>query len=628
MIRVALIAMPWLAERSPSVALGSVGSFLRRDTPHEVQCLYEYLDVCQRLGPLYRPVSLADRMGELIYAAHLYPEAKSTVRSRFVAWAGRERAGYLSWRDTGSLWPSGESDEQFERVHDATAAHLDALVARLAGRYDVIGFTTTFCQLFASLACARLLKEASPSCTIVLGGMGVAGRVAASVLERYAFIDYVIQGDGEVRLAKLLDAIDQRATAQLEIAGILDRRSAKRPIDADGPAPLALDALPIPDFSGYYDAIDRFDYPVWANLPVEVSRGWADGQPSPAPKSHARLADEVHSQTLRHQRLRLMLMGDVRSGEGVESLADTIEALGMTPSCSCLLPTTIHPYEVFRLWEAGCDKVEFDFESLSRGYLRRTGSGYGVIDVLQAMRICYELGIKNFTSLAMDVPGAIAEDLEETLDVVRRFAINYQPLELRRFSLFAGHAVSLAPERFGISRIRTSADFRGVLPDEVWQSLQLPWLDCDVEGPTEWRPLGDALASWNQLHRELLLLDGVTWFVGTRPLYYFIGNGFVWVVDRRWGHRDFTLDALTGAIYVHCMEIRTRETLYRHFSDQCDKSDVDEIVGDLVAADLMYAEEDRVLSLAVAFRVELAVQRLRQSKGESHVRQAVEQHGI
>jgi hypothetical protein len=619
-MRVVLIAMPWMAERSPSTALASMASVIRRDTAHTVQCLHEYLNVRSALGPLYRPISLDERIGEVLYAAQLHPEGTPAALTEYVEWVGRERGRYFSWRNKGDLWPPGEPSEQFDRIRQITDAHLNALAQRIAGQYDVVGFTTSFCQLFASLVAARRLRDADPTCRIVLGGMGVAGTCASDLLRVYPFIDDLVQGEGEHRLVALLQAIEPDGAACTRVEGIVSRASmAHAPVATASVCDAAmatLDDLPFPDYSEYYQGIDSFDHLVWALLPVELSRGTMTRGSvlPPVCKSHERVAGEIRAQVTRHERLRLIALGDVRSGAGVESLARSVESVGITPSIACQLPTSSHPHDVLRLWEAGFDKVEFDYDTLSASYLRRTGTADGIIDILHAMRICYELGLKNFSSLSTRLPGWIAGDLTELVDIIRRFAICYQPLEVRRFSLSGGHAAALAPSRFGIRRLRNADEFNRVLPAEISQSLQLPWFDfeCDEE-VVDWSPLTEAVDHWSQLHHDLLLLDGVTWFVGTRPLYYFEGGEFMWVVDRRNGHRDLTLDRLTGDIYSFCMQVRSIDEVQRRFSDRCTRDDVGDVIGDLVAEDLMFVENGRVLSLAVAYRVELAVKRIRQA---------------
>jgi hypothetical protein len=548
MMRVALVAMPWLAERSPSLALASLAAVLRRDTTHVVACRHEYLDVCQRLGPLYRPISLADDIGDLLYEALLAPRCAPAVRGRYESWSDHERRHYLDWRDGGSRWPAGPSDAQLDRVWSIIDQHLDAFVTQVAGRYDVVGFTTTFCQLHASLAAAVRLKAAHPTCRIVLGGTGVTGD-AARLRRDYPAIDDVIEGEGESQLVELLETLDRHPHA---------RPRASRP------------ASPVPDFSDYFAEIERFDYPVWSLLPIAVERrpgGGEDGRP--VARSAESIAAEVQAQVERHRRLRIMLIGDVLAC-GVDQLADAIGALNMRPNFACQLPAAVHPHDVLRLWEAGCDKVEFNYDTLSSRALRRSGSALRPIEILQAMRTCYELGLKNFSRLSSGSPDATPEEVAETVDILQRYAINYQPLDVRRVGA-------------------------GPVPDA-------------------WHALDDAVAAWTRLHRELLVLDGITWFVGTRPLYYFDGGGFVLVVDRRHHHRDITLDSLAGELYLRCMEICDLSMLQHEFADRCTADEVESIVAELAAEELMFVEEGQVLSLAVAYRVELAVDRIRRAR--------------
>src|SRR5207247_191818 len=120
----------------------------------------------------------------------------------------------------------------------------------LAGRYDVVGFTTTFAQLFASLAVARELRRLDPSVKVVLGGAGVSFEAGPSVLAEYPFVDHVIQGDGEAQLLELLDRLDGPAPAAPKALAVLG----SRPAASAAPASLYLsdlDRLPAPDFDRY-----------------------------------------------------------------------------------------------------------------------------------------------------------------------------------------------------------------------------------------------------------------------------------------------------------------------------------------------------------------------------------------
>lgn len=76
----------------------------------------------------------------------------------------------------------------------------------LDGGYDVVGipvFTNTAADSFGT---ARLVKEALPSCTVVLGGVHVTSMPKRS-LEECPSADLVVVGEGELTMAELLDSL-------------------------------------------------------------------------------------------------------------------------------------------------------------------------------------------------------------------------------------------------------------------------------------------------------------------------------------------------------------------------------------------------------------------------------------
>ena len=72
-----------------------------------------------------------------------------------------------------------------------------ALTAVDWGRYKVIGFTSTFDQNVASLTMAKLIKDVYPHVAIVFGGANYDGEMGLEYLRAFAFIDYVVVGEGE-----------------------------------------------------------------------------------------------------------------------------------------------------------------------------------------------------------------------------------------------------------------------------------------------------------------------------------------------------------------------------------------------------------------------------------------------
>lgn len=600
-MRVALIAMPWNPQRLPCPALGALGAFLRETTGHSISCLHEYVEVSVALGSLYEPLSRSERMGELLYAAHLFscPEA---IEARYARWESEYDHGIPWCWSEPYPWPPGTPLDHLSRVLEVTGAHIDSLVDRIAGRCEVAGFTTTAGQLFASLAVAHRLKQAHPEVRIVLGGGGVAGEAGASVLAAFPFVDHVIDGEGEEQLVGLLGSIEAPRADRVLVA--------RAPIER-------VDELPIPDLREYAALAEKHGLLKWS-VPIEGSRRARRGDRPRRLKGHARIAMEMERQCERHENVSFLFVDGDGLGDRGRALGSAIHGLGKQLSFFHDLDTAIHPYDVLRLWEAGCAAVNMNVDGLSTAYLRRIGRATTAIQSLQAMRTCYELGLNNsHSTLLTDFPGATEEEVARSADVMRRFAITYQPLEPRRFCLTADSIVAWNPDAFGVTNIRNADELADAVPLDVLESLRLRWLDFDCRsGQVDWAPVRAQTEAWRDLHRHLLRFDGVGWFLGARSLYYYDGGTFLRITDRRdrrRGHRDFTLDDLMRRVYLDCMEITTRQELRRRLGDRSDARELDELLAALEAEDLIFTEGDAVLSLAVAHRADLAAERIRRA---------------
>ena len=91
------------------------------------------------------------------------------------------------------------------------------------GRYDVVGipvFTNTAADSFRT---AKLVKDALPSCTVVLGGVHVTSMPQRS-LEECPSADFIVVGEGELTTAELLATLGTGKRAFDTIRGLAWRR--------------------------------------------------------------------------------------------------------------------------------------------------------------------------------------------------------------------------------------------------------------------------------------------------------------------------------------------------------------------------------------------------------------------
>jgi len=620
-MRVALVGMPWAQHNGPCAALGVLAAYLRREADGiEPACHSEHLRVAQRIGAaLYEAISDRRALAELLYLSQLYPEQRERARLYFSELFGKQlganacsalRSGCASW------------SELFDSVREELAEHLRSLASRLADTFDVVCLTTSMAQTFSSVALAAAVKGFSSRAVIILGGAAVDGAVGSSLLGEYPFIDYVIQGEGERPLVYLLEALRDGRPIR-PTPGLIGRTMEASP-DAARLDIEDLDSLPLPDYDEYAALGDRSSV-LWY-MPVEGSRGcWWDrsastGNPKDRcyfcnystaayrTKSAARLAAEMAALSDRYRNLRFGFCDRAMRPSELLELAEAIRAGNKEYNFFTAMRANIQSSVLLALKKAGLVFCECGIEGFSSSYLRRLNKGTSAILNLQALKTCHELGLRNSTALITDFPGGTQEEVAETARTIRRFAVSYAPAaKLIRFQLAAGSTVDRFRREYGITHVEKHEFYRAGLPEDVFARLELNELEWRGEGrAADWGEVDSACTGWR---------DGLRRAAADRrlpfhhPLYYQDGGTFMEIFDRRHGYRAITLREPWRSIYLFCMEIRSRESIERRFTE-VGAAEVAEALRALVAENLMFEEDGQYLSLAVASTPEIAERRV------------------
>jgi ribosomal peptide maturation radical SAM protein 1 len=609
---------------------------VRRDIPEiRIDCKYPNVDLWAKLGPTYIALSkFKGRTAELIHAVLMYPEMEATLRSNLrVNWAGE----ILGESDL-SYSPNEQLDHIFTAVRDG----LESISEELASGYDVIGFTTGCCQLFPALAASRLVKEQNPSVRIVLGGAGIDGAIGLSMLREYEFLDYLVEGEGERSFPLLLQALLDADSSADRLEGVFTRAACsdgRLPDEPLGSRPSItevedLDSLPIPDYREFERLAEDRGI-VW-EIPIEGSRGcWWNrvtrtGDPMHAchfcglnscsyrEKRPSRIAEEMRVLSRRHKAVRFRFVDSVLRPKGIDDLAKAVEQEAVNFEFFHEIRASMSPYDILRIWEAGCRRVQVGVEGFSTSYLARLGKGTTTIDNLQALKTCSELGIRCVSNVIFNFPGSTSEEVHETAENILRFALIYQPSKVTRFRLTVPSSVSLAPEKFGVENIRNRRDYAAALPLDVIERLRLFFLDYDcVDPPVDWTPVESALEHWQALHQRLVETTPAATWRGVRALTYFDGGDFLRIEDHRNGIRVTTLEGFWREIYLYCLQIRSLGKVVDHLGGAVAEADVERIVDHFMKQDLMFYENGKCLSLALASDTDSAVERIRKYHEEN-----------
>ncbi len=150
---------------------------------------------------------------------------------------------------------------------------IDDAVHALRGA-DVVFFSAYLWNFHISLAIAERMKQKPGGCVIVMGGPQIpeSPEGIQAFLNRYAFVDLVCAGEGEIPFTKVLEHFSERSWDAVPSIGY---RAATGAITCTKAAPAItnLNTIPSPYLSGVFDAL-RSTQPdrQWSAL-IETNRG-------------------------------------------------------------------------------------------------------------------------------------------------------------------------------------------------------------------------------------------------------------------------------------------------------------------------------------------------------------------
>lgn len=133
-------------------------------------------------------------------------------------------------------------------------------------QFDVFGFSTICSSYPLTLRIAQGVKRIHPEAKIVLGGPQ-ASVVDVKTLQAFPFVDFVVRGEAEESLPRLLQALHDNDAGLSQINGITFRERGQIIRTNNAPVIADLDTLPFPAFH-LYPHIESCSY-----APLEAGRG-------------------------------------------------------------------------------------------------------------------------------------------------------------------------------------------------------------------------------------------------------------------------------------------------------------------------------------------------------------------
>lgn len=441
--------MPFGSAQRPSLGVGLLSAALKA---RGLACETKYLPfLFSRLVGHSAYARFADELptavqaGEWVFSQQLYGSGFSTWVSFERDVLDHPRWGLRSPRLRAMIPPFLRAAPRFLEL---------ALASEDWGRFDVVGFSSSFQQTLASLCLAKDVKERHPHVRIVLGGPSFEASLGRVYMERFPFVDYVCTGEGDLVFPQLCENL--RSGISDVPTGLLHRRNGQVLPEVDERPPLVtdLDDLPSPDYDDFYRlhtaTLDRRSSALM--IPLEASRGCWWGQASRCTfcglngegvayrrKSTQRVLEEAGALERRYGPDLLQFTDNILDTRASSDLLDGLAATGPGVPKFFEVKSNLSRAQLQLLRKAGVRAVQAGIESLSDSALRAMRKGVTAAQNVAFLRWSRELGIVASWNILYGVHEEEPADDEAALSLAQKLGhlvppSTCSPIRMDRFS--------------------------------------------------------------------------------------------------------------------------------------------------------------------------------------------------
>ncbi|MEM8710754.1 MAG: radical SAM protein, partial [Planctomycetota bacterium] len=380
----------------------------------------------------------------------------------------------------------GYSNEHSEEVLAATldeeqnpfiAFYRDVVMPRIvAQRPRVLGLSVLYgSQLIPALTLGRMVKQAIPECHVTMGGgfLAYIGEKVMTVPGMAACMDSMIFHEGERPLTMLCDALVAGETDLADIGSLAwwDHREGGTPRSVrNTPAhPIKLDDAPPPDLDGL--PLDKYFSPRLV-IPYDVNRGCYYGEctfctlptvigPGYRTRQAATIAEHVAKLRDRYGSTHFNFITDCMPPGMIQDLPERLieTEAGITWWADARIePKAYNEEGARRLYESGCRKLLFGFETSVKRLLKLMMKGQSLKSVVEVARNCTEADISVTFYAMVGFPTETREEARQTLRFLEEHSDIVREVSLQTFHIDEVAKTYKQPEEFGIRVLDADGD--------------------------------------------------------------------------------------------------------------------------------------------------------------------------
>ncbi|MEM6674798.1 MAG: radical SAM protein [Planctomycetota bacterium] len=350
----------------------------------------------------------------------------------------------------------------------------DVLPRLVERRPRVLGLSVLYgSQLIPALTLGRMVKEALPDCHVTMGGgfLAYIGDKVMSVPAMADCMDSIVFHEGERPLLELCEVL--RTGGELASIGSLawwDRSGDRTRSVRNAPAhPIKLDEAPIPDLDGL--PLTKYFSPRVV-IPYDVNRGCYYGEctfctlptvigPGYRTRSAETIAKHVTELRDRYGSTHFNFITDCMPPGMIQDLPEQlIEAdAGITWWADARIEPKAYDAEGAKtLYESGCRKLLFGFESATKRILKMMMKGQSLKSVVEVATNCTDADISVTFYAMVGFPTETLEEARATLRFIEEHSDVVREVSLQTFHIDEVAKTYKQPEQFGIRVLDAPGD--------------------------------------------------------------------------------------------------------------------------------------------------------------------------
>lgn len=623
--RIILVVPPFQSITSPALGVSQLKSISEREGC-STSILYLNLQFAKRIGPeLYEWISSRTTtvlLGEFIFSYLLFERTENYIQEYLEAVLAKSNIG-----NQLSRFCRGRS--KLALLKDLTEAasefvQNEAVPEILSRDPWVLGFTSTFQQNCASILILRLIKSRCPDIVAIMGGANCQTESGEELFTQFPEIDFIGQGECDHSFPRLIRALssgeknpqingfllrDGRSLSYkngIPAAGLLSRDDSRAQRCPEILTGEDLDKLPYPNFDDYFTQLSEcgLQNGVVPGLVMETSRGcwWGAKRMctfcglnphgiSFRAKSPARALEEMSYLVNKYRTPRIELTDNILD---MKYFKTVLPQLAANPIADIFYETTpnLSREKVCALSRANVRFIQPGIESFSNSSLRLMNKGTTLLQNIQLLKWCAELGIVVAWNYLFGFPGENEEEVFEISSIMD--AVHHlQPpggasvLHLDRSSVYFA-----APDQYGLAPISPITPYRFIYPFSPDALARLAYFfqsDFLVEKSNSepFRLLAKAIAAWREV------------FYRSHLLAIELNDSFL-IIDTRICRRRFlhSLGDMSFKVYGYCDKARNLRDIVEFLGPDAGPDVVESALRSLVGAKLLLEVDGRYLSLA------------------------------